>query len=157
MKSIKCVLLSFVVLASFSCSVVEEGNSDTDDTSITFEDHFPNSVIDVNAYLLGGSSRTWSTLGFTIDGVNGFQNCRLDDEIQLNADQTYDYNGGDMLCGAEDNQKLKSGNWEVDTEARTLTFDKGTDQEGVFFIESFSSKMNTRRNWFNKIIPGFWI
>ena len=138
MKLIKKFILVFLGFAC-SCSVVVEESSDLEVSGITFDDSFPNSVIDVNAYLLGGSSRTWTTVGFTIDGVVGFQNCRLDDQIQLHDNQTYDYDGGDMLCQAEDNQKLKSGTWELDASNRRLTFDKGTDTEAVFYIESLTA------------------
>ncbi|WP_422361669.1 lipocalin family protein [Reichenbachiella sp.] len=132
--------LFLLVLVISACSVVEVENMDNENSEINFESTFPNSAIDVNAYLLGGASRTWTTLEFTIDGVDGFQNCRLDDQIQLNSDKTYDYDGGDMLCGAEDDQKLKSGTWEVDVDNRTLTFDAGTDREGIFHIESLNAE-----------------
>lgn len=134
---IRLFLLAFAISA---CSVVEVEDIDNENTEINFDSTFPNSAIDVDAYLLGGESRTWTTLEFTIDGVNGFQNCRLDDQIQLNSDKTYNYDGGDMLCGAEDDQKLKSGIWEVDVDNRILTFDAGTDQEAIFHIESLNAE-----------------
>lgn len=134
------IRLFLLALAISACSVVEVEDVDNENAEINFDSTFPNSAIDVNAYLLGGESRIWTTLEFTIDGVDGFQNCRLDDQIQLNSDNTYDYDGGDMLCGAEDDQKLKSGTWMVDVDNRTLTFDAGTDREGVFQIESLNAE-----------------
>lgn len=134
------IRLFLLALAISACSVVEVEDIDNENAEINFDSTFPNSAIDVNAYLLGGESRTWTTLEFTIDGVNGFQNCRLDDQIQLNSDKTYSYDGGDMLCGAEDDQKLKSGIWEVDVDNRILTFDAGTDQEAIFYIESLDAE-----------------
>lgn len=136
MNKVFLLFLSFVL----GCSVVVEDGSDIEVSNITFENNFPNSVIDVDSYLLGGSTRTWTTVAFTIDGVNGFQNCRLDDQIRLNDDQTYNYDGGGMLCGAEDNQKLKSGSWEVNASFRLITFDRGTDHESVFYIESLTEE-----------------
>ena len=148
----KLFLLALVIS---SCSVVEVENMDNENSEINFESTFPNSAIDVNAYLLGGESRTWTTLEFTIDGVNGFQSCRLDDQIQLNSDNTYDYDGGDMLCGAEDDQKLKSGTWEVDVDNRTLTFDAGTDREGIFHIESLNAEeIVVRSQYYNWEVLG---
>ncbi|WP_420582007.1 lipocalin family protein [Reichenbachiella sp.] len=138
MKNLSILLWMGLVLCA--CSVVEEGQMDAENSAINFDGTYPNSAIDVNAYLLGGESRTWTTLEFTIDGVSGFQNCRLDDQIQLNSDKTYDYDGGDMLCGAEDNVKLKSGTWEVDVDNRMLTFDSGTDHEAIFHIESLNAE-----------------
>lgn len=132
----------FCVVALAACSVVvEETTGDIDESSnITFENVFPNSIIDVNAFLLGGDSRTWTTVAFTIEGVNGFQNCRLDDQVQLNADNTYTYDGGSMLCGAEDDQKIKSGSWQLDADARTLTFNPNTEEESVFYVESLTEE-----------------
>lgn len=129
-------LIGFVT----ACSVVEVENMDSEDTEINFDGTFPNSSIDVDTYLLGGESRIWQTLEFTIDGIDGFQACRLDDQVQLNSDLTYDYDGGSMLCGAEDDTKLKSGTWEVDVDARILTFDKDTDREAIFYIESLNAE-----------------
>lgn len=134
---IKCFFLIAILSA---CSVVEEGQMDSENSDIDYDSTFPNSEIDVNAFLLGGESRTWTTLEFTIDGVEGFQNCRLDDQIELKSDNSYNYDGGDMLCGAEDDQKIKSGTWEVNVENQTLTFDKGTDRESVFSIESLDAE-----------------
>lgn len=140
MKLMKQVLCLLLIMVTTSCSVVEVDGMDSEGNTISFEDNFPASAIDVNTYLVGGATRTWVTVAFTIDGVNGFQNCRLDDQIRLNDDLTYSYDGGTTLCGAEDNQKLKSGNWEVNASNRTLTFDKGTDREAVFYIESLDEE-----------------
>lgn len=134
---------SFYIICLFimaACSVVEEDRGDSSGTqTISFENIYPESIIDANAYLLGGASRTWSTVAFTIEGISGFQNCRLDDEITLMDDNTYRYDGGTMLCGAEDNQKIKTGSWDFDEGSRTLTFDRGTTRESVFYIESLTA------------------
>lgn len=133
---------NFIALLCFltACSVVEENSVGSSDTgTITYENVFPESIIDANAYLLGGESRTWSTVAFTIDGISGFQNCRLDDQVTLLDDNTYRYDGGTMLCGAEDNQKIKTGTWQLDANARLLTFDDGTSEESVFYIESLTN------------------
>lgn len=127
------------LLAFCGCSVVtEDGEVNTE--ALTFEDSFPTSAIDANAYLLGGASRTWITVSFTIDGVSGSQSCRLDDQIELKDDQTYAYDGGGTLCGAEDDKKIKMGTWKLETSTRTLTFDEGTDREAKFFIESLTDE-----------------
>lgn len=135
-------LLKYLLLISIcaGCSVVEVEQSTEERSDINVDGTFPNSAIDVNEYLLGGSSRTWTTLEFTIDGVEGFQQCRLDDQIVLHEDNTYNYDGGDSLCGAEDDQKLKSGVWAIDVDKRTLTFDGGSAREAVFYIESLTEE-----------------
>lgn len=131
----------FGLLAFTACSVVvEEGNNSSEAGGITFENIFPSSIIDANTFLLGSGNRTWSTMEFTIEGINGFQNCRLDDEIELRDDNTYTYDGGTMLCGAEDSQKIKTGIWEFDGSTRTIVFDKGTEQESMIYIESLTDE-----------------
>ncbi|MEO9805823.1 MAG: lipocalin family protein [Reichenbachiella sp.] len=140
MKYLRYIFWTLLTVITGCSVVVEEGNDASESNTITFENVFPNSLIDANTYLLGGGNRTWTTVAFTIEGVNGFQNCRLDDEIRLNEDNTYAYDGGTMLCGAEDNQKIKSGTWEIDAPSRTLTFDKGLDHESIMYIESLTSE-----------------
>lgn len=137
MKYLQYIFMSWLLSAS-ACSVIVEESTDSGVTTIDFENTFPSSIIDANAFLVGSENRTWTTLAFTIEGVNGFQNCRLDDQIRLNDDHTYAYDGGNMLCGAEDNEKLKSGTWSMDAASRTLTFDEGEDQEAVLYIESLT-------------------
>ncbi|MEO9967534.1 MAG: lipocalin family protein [Reichenbachiella sp.] len=138
--------LSFLWACLFllsACSVVVEesiDSSDPDVSTITFANEYPASSIDANTFLLGGSSRIWQTIAFTIEGVNGFQNCRLDDEIELREDGTYYYDGGEMLCGAEDNQKIKQGEWRLDEESRTLIFDEGAETQTEIYIESLTEE-----------------
>ena len=66
----------------------------------------PADSVEFAALLHGNSSRVWSAEQFTLAGLNVFQSCRLDDQIQLINDGTYSYDGGDLLCGAEDNQQF---------------------------------------------------
>ncbi|MEO1050382.1 MAG: lipocalin family protein [Bacteroidota bacterium] len=75
------------------------------------------------------SSKTWAATGFTLAGLNGFLDCRLDDTMTLSADGTYSFDGGDVLCGAEDNQRNREGTWTISFSNGTLTFDEGTVNE----------------------------
>ena len=80
-------------------------------------------------YLHGGNTKSWAAQGFTISGISGFQQCRLDDNMVLGEDGTYQYDGGETLCGAEDNQRLKTGTWEIEFDESMLIFNKGTQIE----------------------------
>lgn len=99
--------------------------------SIAVVDEYPTTSSELMTILAGSENNTWDATGFEINGIKGFQNCRLDDQILLNSDGTYSYNGGEDLCGAEDNVKTKTGTWEANFGNRTLTFDKGTDRQAT--------------------------
>ncbi|MCH2214955.1 MAG: hypothetical protein MK086_07270 [Flavobacteriales bacterium] len=75
-----------------------------------------------------GVGKTWSTLAFTLAGSTAFQSCRLDDEMEFNTDGTYTFRAGET-CGAEDNQEVRVGTWEVNFQNETCIFDKGSSRE----------------------------
>jgi len=77
--------------------------------------------------LTGWASKKWSASSFTIAGFT--QSCRLDDEFVFNVDGTYEYHAGEETCGDTSNDNYKTGNWQVDADGSSLTFDKGTDYE----------------------------
>ena len=57
-------------------------------------------------------AKNYKTSRFSWDGIFamlGSHDCRLDDEMDINIDGTYLYNGGSSLCGNEDDQRLKTG------------------------------------------------
>jgi hypothetical protein len=82
----------------------------------------------------GGASKTWMASAFTLAGLTTFTSCRLDDEMVLNADGTYTYDGGVNLCGAEDNQQMKSGTWTLDFSNTMLLFDVGTPNQASALV-----------------------
>ncbi len=51
------------------------------------------------------------------------------DSMVLSSDGTYQYDGGDQLCGAEDDASAKVGAWEFNAENAVMTFDPGTESE----------------------------
>ena len=83
------------------------------------------------ALIDGGNEKVWSASAFTLAGQTTFTACRLDDIITFNADSTYVYDGGEQLCGAEDDSFIKTGTWEADFENERIVFDKGTENEEV--------------------------
>jgi len=137
-------LIMVIFLTTFSCGIV---SIEEKAPGITFSESFPPDLTSFNTILTNGSNRTWNVTGFSFGESTNFQNCRLDDSLILKNDGTYDYNGGNELCGAEDNSQFKTGIWEADFDSRTIYFDKGTGNEIEIFIEScqeskvvFSSK-----------------
>ena len=60
---------------------------------------------------------------FALLGILNTQKCRLDDQIVLNADGTFQYDGGSKLCGREDNKKIRTGKWHVTDSGKKLVFE----------------------------------
>ena len=125
------------VLLIGSCTLVDLDNPPADGSGngngqsaevITGPNTVPNDLDTMLIYLRNESSKVWNASGFTIFGLSGFQDCRLDDVITLNADGTFSYDGGETLCGAEDNQRERSGTWEYDETQNMLTFLEGNSR-----------------------------
>ncbi len=74
-------------------------------------------------------SRMWSALTFQLEGLNGFQFCRLDDTFIFFSNGTYRYDGGEVLCGGEDNTRIKTGIWELSFQDSQIIFDRQTSKE----------------------------
>lgn len=89
----------------------------------------PETLEAFNLALSGEESRTWNALTFTLEGLRGFQFCRLDDSFQFFANGTYRYDGGNVLCGGEDAEQIRTGTWEVDFANAQILFDKETGRE----------------------------
>ena len=130
----KTVFFAFIITSFAACQLVEleepgPGETDSEAQLITGPTTVPADEATFLEYLHNGTDgmRTWSAKGFTLFGLRGFQSCRLDDEVSINADGTYTYDGGVELCGTEDNERTKSGTWELG-ENNTIIFDPGTDQ-----------------------------
>lgn len=89
----------------------------------------PESEMVLNEAFHGGSERTWGALLFQLAGFDGMQDCRLDDTMNIMADGTYQYDGGAVLCGAEDDQRIKTGTWRAVNQGKSIVFDEGTSNE----------------------------
>ncbi|MEM7550341.1 MAG: hypothetical protein AAF363_11730 [Bacteroidota bacterium] len=93
--------------------------------------------------LTGGDSKTFSADDFLLEGmgISFEQSCRLDDLITFNADGTFLYDGGDQLCGAEDDSEVREGSFSIDL-SREDPFIIFTDVDG-FGTSSFEGKVWT--------------
>lgn len=136
MKSSKALLW---VALFVGCNIVEveEGNSpDSNNSPSGTEDQvnlgdqvLPEDALSLGQLLHNNDSKTWMASQFTIEGVGAFLDCRLDDTITLFSDGTYSYDGGANLCGADDDQRNRTGNWTFSFETLALIFEPGTDEE----------------------------
>ncbi|MFT4663052.1 MAG: hypothetical protein ACI8XB_003345 [Patiriisocius sp.] len=131
----KFLFLALVAsLSIVSCSKDEDNDDDnhmeetmSDDGAIVNPEDYPE-------LLTGNASRSWRANTFTLMGFS--QDCRLDDTFTFNMDNTYSYNGGDELCGDEDDTINKNGTWTLDENSENIIFDQGTDNEFTAVIST---------------------
>ena len=123
-------LLLFVFWAT-SCEITQLNQPDDEEEIDVVEGPTvaPTSTAEFENLFHGGGQRSWKTISFTFMGVGGIQDCRLDDSMTINADGTYEYDGGANLCGAEDSERVRTGTWEVTNDGRNIVFDSGTVNE----------------------------
>ncbi|MFT6971109.1 MAG: hypothetical protein ACJAXX_001677 [Roseivirga sp.] len=131
MKYIHHFKAHLFLLASFltfsACSLVELDEVPT--PKLEVPEGKPSNNSDFTFALASSESRTWSASGFTLEGLNGFQSCRLDDSFIFFANGTYRYDGGAVLCGGADDSRIKTGIWEIEIENSLIVFDRETDIE----------------------------
>ena len=86
----------------------------------------------------------WRTSKFSWAGIfasSDNHTCRLDDMLTLANDGQYTYNGGNELCGNEDNQQLKTGTWVLDENLGFILFDKDTNKAFKATIDFYQPEM----------------
>jgi uncharacterized lipoprotein NlpE involved in copper resistance len=134
------ITLSAAALIFVACNENEDESPANNTAGGTIDETEITAIDSVNfkALVDGGSTRMWMASAFTLAGLTTFTSCRLDDEMTFNSDGTYIYNGGMNLCGAEDNQQMKSGTWEVDFSEKMLRFDAGTQNETAALVIGLS-------------------
>jgi len=130
--------IPIIALFIFACNTVEDDANDVPAAPVdengevisTIEPGMIQSMDSVNfRHLISDSvSKTWNTTLFTLAGSTTFTNCRLDDVMIFFADGTYNYQGG-RLCGAEDNQSMRNGNWELSYGEKKIYFDRGSSEQ----------------------------
>lgn len=127
-SSVLGLVLVAATMVSCELTTLKEP-SEVDQVTIFEPEVFPQTMAEYRAELHGETSKKWTNTTFTLGGMDGFQDCRLDDTININGDGTYTYDGGDILCGAEDNEQSRTGTWEIINGGANIIFDKGTERE----------------------------
>ena len=135
--------MSLLFMFAFACDVIEQavpadidsGQQQNPSAAADIVDRGSENITadpeEFAVLLHNNGSKIWSAEQFTIEGFNMFLQCRLDDAITLSNDGTYQYDGGQDLCGGEDDIQDRSGSWEFNVANRTLTFDRGTALEAT--------------------------
>mgnify|MGYP000120634159 CR=1 FL=1 len=132
MKTKKSTLIITMLIALISisaCSVVELETPEQLDIASPLGT--PATEAELLAELTNSDSREWQALTFQLEGLDGFQSCRLDDTFIFFDNGTYRYDGGEVLCGGADDARVKTGLWEIDFDNLAITFDQGTTLEST--------------------------
>ena len=124
MKNFSIFVLLVLTIFVGSCELVELEQAPTiGEESIVGPTTVPAGESEFLMMFANNGSKTWSATGFTLIGLEGFQDCRLDDKITINSDGTYAYDGGELLCFGGDNDRFKTGTWKKVTGETKIQFD----------------------------------
>lgn len=150
-------ILFFTVLAFCSCKVVELESESTNEVNeiIGSTAIASNDSLTMVTYISGTMTKSWNTSEFTLMNATNMTSCRLDDIMIFNTDGTYRYDGGSNLCGAEDNQKVRIGQWVLDHINKRIIFDKGRTHEYVAQIIGLDdNEIRLKGSYFNFEVRG---
>jgi len=92
---------------------------------------FPDNAEAFITAISSNERQEWQALTFNLEGLDGFQNCRLDDTFVFFGNGTYRYDGGEVLCGGADDERIKTGTWKADFDNLQIIFDETTDLESI--------------------------
>ena len=126
-KKLSYLVLVITLCVLNACKVVQL--EEAPDKGVTPPVGKPVSEAAFVSALTNNDNRKWNALTFQLEGLKGFQKCRLDDTFTFFKNGTYRYDGGKLLCGGADNKFVKTGIWEVDFKNLKIIFDKGTSLE----------------------------
>lgn len=161
-KLAKIILPVLFILGLLSCTVVDNeealpvDNADNSNTSeILYNPVLITDSLDLVKKIAGDNMKSWTASRFTLSGSTLFTSCRLDDIMTFNRDGSYRYDGGNQLCGAEDNRRVKTGNWTTDFEKKTILFDEGTLKEyNADIIGFYDNKLTLRGTYMSMEVRG---
>lgn len=123
MKIVYSIILGTLTLVACNNSSEDENNQPE---PLVIE--VPDNQSDAENFLSGDDSKIWVNESFELS-VFGSLECRKDDIFTFFTDGTYEYDGGEMLCGDSDSKQIQSGTWELNLEDKKIIFDKGTEGE----------------------------
>ena len=128
-----------MLISASSCDLVEL-DSPAPEQEVESPVGLPDSASELQTALSNDQGREWQAVTFELEGLDGFQLCRLDDSFTFFANGTYQYDGGEVLCGGADDRRLKSGTWQADFDNFEIVFDQTTDLESVARILGIEEK-----------------
>jgi hypothetical protein len=145
------VAISISLLASCKLASLEEPEKESVPS-------LPSTLTEFEVLFHSNTQKVWKAQSFTLGSINGLQNCRLDDTMTIVSDGTYEYNGGQSLCGAEDSQRIKKGTWKILNNGANILFDEGTSTAYVAEVIGLESKkIVLRGTYFGLEINGTYV
>ena len=157
-KTKNLIMLMFLI----GCDVVSvdstdpsipNGQDQTNEVNLG-EGSIPSDQDTFGLMLHNNDSKTWSAQEFTIEGFSNFLDCRLDDTITLFVDGTYEYDGGSNLCGGEDSERSRTGNWSFNSTDNILIFEPGSSEESSVTVVTLDNQILTFRGIYQSDIFG---
>jgi hypothetical protein len=143
------LLVAFLASVFSSCQVASLESTEEIKAMV------PPTLQEFEQFYHNNTQKKWLCQSFTLAGLDGLQGCRLDDTMTILSDGTYTYDGGTNLCGAEDSQRIKTGNWKILNNGVNIIFDEGSPTAytvNVIILES--QKIVLRGTYFGLEING---
>ena len=141
MKTLKSTVKLFSMLAALAmlsaCSLVDL-ESPAGEPEVPSPVGTPASEAAFMTALTNDDNREWRAVTFSLEGF-GVQQCRRDDTFTFFVDGTYRYDGGDVLCGGADDQRIKTGVWELDFDNLQIVFDRGTSLQATATVSGLEN------------------
>jgi len=161
------IITSCILVSSFfiACEVVDLNESDPIQS---INGSQPSSQIEaapimaadsneVASILTGNNIKNWSTTRFTLSGSTRMTNCRIDDNMSFFKNGTFRYDGGDILCGAEDSRRIKNGRWAISFDSKTILFREDNGDEYTATIIGLNDKeIRLRGSYFKMEVKGVY-
>ena len=127
------LLICIGACSSFDQEAFNKGVQDGQEPDYTMPTEVTSDEDQFKLLIHGVEKNEWIAKEFTLEGLLGFQDCRLDDTMTLRQDGTYEFDGGVMSCGGDD-VLVRSGVYIQDYINKRLIFDEGTSDEVVMQI-----------------------
>lgn len=157
MKKIKWFFIIGIASLVFACDSDDTNTTSNSDDNITELGFLLKSRDSLIVFISGESKKNWETKEFKVSSMSSFQDCRLDDMIEFNKDGTFLYDGGDILCGAEDEKKTVSGSWEILDDNKSIKFvtSDGDTYNGEL-TGTVDGKLTIKSSYMGMEVKGFY-
>ncbi|MFY0593507.1 lipocalin family protein [Roseivirga sp.] len=140
MKTLRSTLKIISLITTLSllggCSLVDLENPPAE-PEVESPIGIPQTEAALMTALTNDDNREWRAVTFSLEGL-GIQQCRRDDKLVFFNDGTYRYDGGETLCGGADDQRIKTGVWNIDFDNLQLVFDEGTSIQAIATVSGLS-------------------
>jgi len=157
MKKNSTYFFIIILVLYSSCELAQlEEPSELSDNEMQLPTSLPVSEEEFGDLFHGNSIKTWVAMSFSVGSLE-LQDCRLDDNIIINSEGTYEYDGGSDLCGAEDNRQNKSGTWSINESLSKITFTDGATSYSADLAALVSDTLVVHGNYLGLTVEGVYV